>query len=218
MFKLHTVLTKELVYFSLKLKGPILPDCNQQKVTEAKQSKHSKWGDAAWERGSSRLILQWPVGTGRSLTDEAIVVLRENLALRVDSEKRQLLRAARDIGTIFLLCLPPLDVLCSWSPLVWLVYLLQMCLGYWGFTSPWGSSSLAWLNTVRDQEEGPGGCCKLCPGITELHLYLIGFSYKKNPALTENSKGSSLGLSASMKRTNRTVNFNESQNTDCTID
>lgn len=42
MFKLHTVLTKELVYSSLKLKGPILPDCNQQKVTEAKQSKHSK--------------------------------------------------------------------------------------------------------------------------------------------------------------------------------
>lgn len=48
------------------------------------------------------LFLHWPVGTGRFLTDEAIVVLS-------DSEKRQLLRAARDIGTIFLLCLPPID-------------------------------------------------------------------------------------------------------------
>lgn len=79
---------------------------------------------------------------------------------------------------------------------------------------------LVWprLSTVRDQEEAPGGCCKLCPSITELQVYLIGFSYKRNPALTENFKGSSLELSASMKRTNRTVNFNESQNTDCTID
>lgn len=49
MFKLHTVLTKELDYSSLKLKKSILLDCNQQKLTEAKQSKHSE--TAAWGEG-----------------------------------------------------------------------------------------------------------------------------------------------------------------------
>lgn len=75
-----------------------------------------------------------------------------------------------------------------------------------------------WLNTIKDQEEGPGGCCQLCPKITELQVCLIGFSYKRSSAITENLKGSLLGLSATMKRSNRTVNFNKSQNTDGTID
>lgn len=75
-----------------------------------------------------------------------------------------------------------------------------------------------WLNTIKEQEEGPCGCCWLCTNITELQVHLIGFSYKRNLAITGNFKGSSWGLSASIKRTNKTVNFNESQNTDGTID
>lgn len=50
------------------------------------------------------------------------------------------------------------------------------------------------FGSIKEKEEGPGGCCWLYTNITELQVYLIGFSYKRNLAIPGNFKGSSLGL------------------------
>lgn len=135
-----------------------------------------------WPEAKSKLTECRDCSTGRGLAADSFCTSLLALAHFYSVTQRKVpvtTSSQRHSNKISVVCLTT-DKLCPCSPFVWLVYFAaDVSLGT-GILQVHGAVLFwPWLNIIKDQEEGPGGCCWLCPNITELQVHLIGFFLQK---------------------------------------